>query len=341
MFILKLKMSSIIYIDFIRSENPKKIETLLINHLKNVNNKFCSDISTIIENYDKVVVKTLLTTLENKEEVYCAIICCFDDNLLVKLGKEFCFPRSFPIIFNAGGIMNISGFYPKFTNDTREQKYEYNDLRGFEKICCTKKFSGFLSGLVSWKSDSGIYYWTIFCKNSTGLSSPYIADAKRLWDPYVGESLFEQMHFNYTGSIWVETISKNEQTHGDRVLNEDIVVVCMSANVLQTETKDFGYIPVNELYKCCNSLKLPCEEPIIINGSVSCEFFTSLIIDNRDMMTHEKFEEILEKSFQNSSELHKKIHGDTLEGLVLHCFKPNGNMVIKKFKFTHCTKILC
>jgi hypothetical protein len=43
-----------------------------------------------------------------------------NDNLLITLGKEYKFPRGFPILWVPKKRIHFFGFYPKFDNDKRE-----------------------------------------------------------------------------------------------------------------------------------------------------------------------------------------------------------------------------
>jgi len=96
------------------------------------------------------------------------MVSCHVDRVLIRLAREFNFPRGFPLLWRPGRSVQSFGFYPKFENDARcaplEGDSEFADVR---EIRFFRKWSGFLGQVCAFSID-GSNYWMACSKNSAG-----------------------------------------------------------------------------------------------------------------------------------------------------------------------------
>ena len=108
------------------------------------------------------------------------INCKASEAVQVELGQQG-FPRGFPVVWSSldsREIVNVSGFYPKRSNDDKTHQFPSDLIR----IEFTRKFSGFLTGAVLYRDpeDDVPRFWVV-SKQSAEASTPYNEAAQPLW----------------------------------------------------------------------------------------------------------------------------------------------------------------
>jgi hypothetical protein len=152
---------------------------------------------------------------------------CHIDHKLIKWGRDYGLPRGFPIIFNPKtGAFRAGGFYPKFSNDSRQidNSAQYEDIR---RISFFKKWSGFLCQVMAWRCEDGRLCWTTTSKNSGDAEKDFVKNGAEVVMPYMTEEVVaymadEQVHF------CMELLHKKDQCHGARVLQSEGIITMVA-----------------------------------------------------------------------------------------------------------------
>jgi hypothetical protein len=284
----------------------------------------------------------------NLPNVYLIMIVGSNDNTLINLAKKYGFPRGFPVIWIPDVSMQYFGFYPKFSNDERQTVDNLSEINTVTKIGFFRKWSGFLSQVISFRLNGQIF-WTITSKNSADCNSPFVRDAKRLFDPFMTNQLInlmtkQQLHF------CAEIMSKNDQTHGSRVFVESPVITAVGhgkfydLGITNSDSDKLfvKFFTNQELVLFCQENNLPCDSAISIDDRDAARNFLIELSKQRDFMTDSTFE-ILVNNFATDVGItcgtvtHSQILGDCLEGLVIRIHKTNGSSEVKKYKFANYT----
>lgn len=279
------------------------------------------------------------------ENMYFVMIVGANDYILIDLGKKNGFPRGFPIFWVPDVHMQYFGFYPKFGNDERQTPDDLSEFSDIKSVSFFKKWSGFLGQLCAFQYD-GKEYWTVTSKNSAGWDSPFVQDAKRLFEPFmtpqvVSELVSQNLH------ICAEIMSKNDQVHGTRVFNESPVITSIGQgctfyldrsreNIIQQNFVTF--FDHSNVVDFCVKFGLPCDSAIILNDGGAAKSFITALSLNRDFMNDDEITKLIEThkntvEFKKGTVVHSDILGNCLEGLVLKLTYTNGNTSIKKYKF--------
>lgn len=100
----------------------------------------------------------------NKElGLVAAHLSLHNDFKLVKLGRDYGFPRGFCVVVDISreALVGQGTFYPKFANDDRNSSFSAKDFGGVSKISCFLKYSG-STGIISIiRDDKGdVIGWT-------------------------------------------------------------------------------------------------------------------------------------------------------------------------------------
>ena len=282
------------------------------------------------------------------DNVYLVMVVGITDSVLIELANNYNFPRGFPVIWVPSQKMQYFGFYPKFSNDDRQTAdslTEFDDIIGINFF---KKWSGFLGQLIAFEYNN-VLYWTVTSKNSASNVSPFILDAKRLFEPCLTTALLKTMVKNNL-HICAEIISKNDQTHGAKVLVETPVTTAIGSGCMYDLTNRTNTITNNkcfveffdnsQLVKFCVEYGLPCDSAITI--STNAKNFMTELSRLRDFMTDTKLNGLIysgEYSFgiQPGTICHADVLGNCLEGLVIKLIHSNGTQTIKKYKFAPYT----
>lgn len=266
------------------------------------------------------------------EDVFLVMIVGNFDKILIELGKSHKFPRGFPILWRVGKEMRYFGFYPKFDNDDRQSADDDSEFSSIKNLFFFKKWSGFLSQLLVFQIDD-TPYWTVTSKNSAEGKSPFVQDAKRLFEPFLTKTLIQDMLQNKL-HLCAEIMSKNDQTHGSRVSKETPIVTAIGFPGCDKGERSFvSFYDHLELVEFCVMHGLPCDSAVVISDAKEAIGFIKQLSAKRDFMTNSKLDEIVDKKYiVKGTVSHEDILGDTLEGLVLM----SGNLV-KKYKFPNYT----
>lgn len=305
------------------------------------------DLAKIIK--DNKSLKTVFHSAIGVDNVYLVCIVGQNDHALVKLGREYGFPRGFPVIWIPKTMMQYFGFYPKFDNDDRQAAEKLTEFDKVVSLRFFKKWSGFLAQVISF-TIANQQYWTVLSKNSANNTSPFVCDAKRLFEPLITESVLAVMKQNQL-HFCAETMSKSDQTHGSAVAVESPVITAIGKGKLYDLTcKPAADVPGfvdfydhESIVKFCNTHKLPCDSSVTINNPDSCRQFLQCLSAQRDFMTNSKFENLLtqftsQNMIVNAGTInHDSILGETLEGLVVALTKEDGTTETKKIKFANYT----
>jgi hypothetical protein len=275
----------------------------------------------------------------SSEPIFLININSSNDNLLLKLGKDYDFPRGFPIIWIPNKLIKMYGFYPKFENDDKRgdnviKKESINDLEQIVKITMFKKWSGYLGQLCVFNYN-GRDYWTVTSKKtSTNLFSH---DGIRLFKKFITPELVDYLIVNNL-HICAEMLSFNDQSHGYQLKNESPIVTMIAEGNLcdifnrriKGNVKQFiTPYQISKIVDICNIFNLPCDTGIIIEGNKNIMNFIESLEKFRDFMTDSMFESIIKKkegiTLKKGNITHTSIAGDALEGLVLRLEYNNTN----------------
>ena len=289
-------------------------------------------------------------------DVYLVMVVGQHDRILIELAQKNGFPRGFPILWIPGVKMQYFGFYPKFDNDDRQTPDDQSEFADVVKVEFFKKWSGFLGQLMCF-TIAGQRFWTVTSKNSAADDSPFVADAKRLFEPFVTPELCDEM-IRKNLHICAEVMSKNDQTHGSKVYQESPIVTsigygCLfyldkSGKDITNEPKFVNFLNHVELVDFCVRFKLPCDSAVIINNQKDASEFIQHLSHKRDSMNDSEVNKLLAEhsdsvKIHKGTVLHADILGNCLEGLVLKLTHVNGSVTVKKYKFpgyTHRTMLL-
>ncbi|QKF94685.1 hypothetical protein QKU48_gp1227 [Fadolivirus algeromassiliense] len=280
-----------------------------------------------------------------RDNLYLVMVVGSSDYTLIRLAQEYGFPRGFPIIWVPDRFMQYYGFYPKFSNDERQTP---DDLKEFDDVIGLsffKKWSGFLGQCIVCDID-GEPFWTVSSKNGASNDSPFVQDAKRLFEPFMTPELVTEMAASHL-HMCAEIMSKNDQVHGTRVLKESPVVTSIGCgcsfyldgkkeNIVQPKFVEF--FDHSALVDFCVKYGIPCDSAIIINDNNAAHEFIVELSKKRDFINDEELQKLLAKhsgkvTIKKGTITHSEILGICLEGIVFRLHHANGTSSIKKYKF--------
>jgi shikimate kinase len=157
--------------------------------------------------------------------VILIIISGNSDKLLNRLASECQFPRGFPIIYIPNKSIHMYGFYPKFENDDRQDVIENSDeFKDIAYLTFNYKYSGFLGQLIPFKYND-TYYYTTCAKNSTG--NKFSKEIHRIIKDKCTQEVIEDL-VEKNLHICGETMSKYDQVHGSKVLQDSFIVTMIA-----------------------------------------------------------------------------------------------------------------
>ena len=337
------------YLNFtpVNEKNKILLRNKFLKNLYNSGEKHLINLKNIIENKKNKIKLKIYTCF--KENIYKIIISCHIDSILLYLANKYNFPRGFPILWIPDKRIKLFGFYPKFDNDDQQQLDKEGDFHGIKEISFFKKWSGFLGQVCVYKIEDS-YYWSCCSKNSGDINMDFVSDCKRLFKQILNDNIIKFLADN-NYHICAEMMSKNDQTHGARVLNESPIITSIGKgtdiyfdnnknNLISINMVDF--LTHNEVVDICTSYNLPCDSAIIINDENAINFMVQLS-NKRDFMTNNRLDKMLEYNqsiIQTNigTREHKNILGDILEGLVIKIkYKGEKPDIIKKYKFPNYT----
>ena len=332
------------YLNFQQISITDKLKDQFISEANGMN------LGTIIKTSKNIIYPIFHQAIELKN-VYLVMIVSSNDNVLIKMANECGFPRGFPVIWIPDIYMQYFGFYPKFSNDSRQLvDNNYIEFDNVISLTFFKKWSGFLTQVLSFVIN-GKTYWTITSKNSANYQSKFIIDAKRLIKPLMTINVIEvmikkQLHF------CAEIISKNDQVHGSAVITESPIITSIGKGkiydlfqqynkILDGDNKFVDFYSNDEIIKICNDYNLPCDSSVSINNPDTAKLFIKELSQRRDFMTDTDLELLIQKFINNGLIINKgtishlDVSGECLEGLVIKMTDANGIVNTKKYKFAN------
>lgn len=333
------------YIDFQQISVDDKLREQFIAQATGMN------LGNIIKK-SKGLVRAVFHQAIGMPDVYVVSIIGSNDGILIKLANECNFPRGFPVLWIPNVKMQYFGFYPKFSNDDRQTVDDLSEFDNVTGVDFFKKWSGFLGQLMVFKIGNE-KYWTVASKNSAINISPFVADAKRIFEPFVTDELADAM-IKQQLHICAEIMSQNDQVHGTRVIKETPIVTAIGVGQLYDPSKtnknsknnnqnSFANFFSNEaLVDFCVKYHLPCDSAISIINPIAAKTFIKKLSLDRDFMTDDKLMEML-KGFEKDvivrkgTVVHSDILGNCLEGLVIKLKHQNNAVIVKKYKFASYT----
>ena len=333
--------TNLIYLDF---ENTTVDKQMLEKFIKQCQR---TDLGQILRSSSKNV-KCIFHRAIGFDNTYLVMLVVHYDNILIDLAKKYNFPRGFPILWIPDVRVQYFGFYPKFSNDDRQ---DIDDMREFDNVVSLeffKKWSGFLGQLMVFKIGNKVY-WTVTSKNSAINTSKFVQDAKRLFEPFVTADLANILA-KLNLHVCAEIMSKADQTHGTIVLKESPVVTAVGRGCLYDLDSSAAningerfveFFDNGQLVDFCSQHGLPCDSAIAINNATSAKNFIQELSANRDFMTDDRLMELMAKHHDSiivkkGTISHDTILGNCLEGLVIKLKYPDSS-IIKKYKFAPYT----
>ena len=229
-------------VDFI-NQSDKSLEATFLSSLTQSNNDNLKMIAEIIQQ-EKQMQTTFSKATIDDTDVFMVMVSCHLDSILIKYGKEFNFPRGFPVIWvPSQNRIQTFGFYPKFDNDAKKQNPE-NDasFANIKELNFFVKWSGFLGQLCPFQLN-GKNYWTATSKNSANSTMTlgkdgqpqhnFVQDAKRIWQPFIKVNVLDFLVQNQL-HVCAEMLSKLDQTHGACVYKEGPLVTAVGRGIINT-----------------------------------------------------------------------------------------------------------
>ncbi|CAD7952259.1 unnamed protein product [Amoebophrya sp. A120] len=203
----------------------------------------------------------------------------------------------------------------------KQNKEEEKKIRMF----CLKKYSGFLSILIAWEWKKEFFY-TVTSKNSADFfvdtklqqqfingfdnNTNFVKIGLEQWRNYMSdarcknswvkrEQLFIQHLAKQNLCCTAEVMSKQDETHGTKVKQDDMVITGVFEGAKDHEKEKHRLSTpksVLDMVKFCNEWNLPCQKVVGIGESLNeINRFYNKLWEKKDFMTDEKFEEFLEK----------------------------------------------
>lgn len=352
------KLSNYIKFDRINNvENIKNIKEAFLDELTQYSKKdiVCTNFLTIIEEYKKNFSLLFYKIIIDNIDCYLIMIKGNNDNILKKVGKEYRFPRGFPIIWIPNKLINMYGFYPKFENDKeKEDEFDKEVFQNADEMKFNFKYSGFLGQVIAFKYNNK-KYWTTCAKNSS--SNNYTEDITRLVESKMTTKLLDEMCDN---NIYFcgETMSKNDQKHGAEVKKEELVITLVSKghfikkninnsiNIKGAQDKFIEPFNQEDLHSFCMKYNLPVDNIFMIKSYNSIIKFMIGLNSIRNFINLTLFNlywnEFSEKNSENcliqyGNISHEDILGNILEGIIIKVNKKDEDSITIKYKFPFYT----
>ena len=333
------------FLEFNRIQATSELKSKFLQQAQGFN------LGTILKNPKYKALHISFHQAKEFPEIYLPMITCGSDFVLMKLAEECSFPRGFPLYWVPDVQMKYFGFYPKFSNDERQTLDNQNEFNEITSINFFKKFSGFLAQLLVFEYNKQIF-WTVTSKNSAIFDSPFVQDARRLFEPFMTQELLETM-LKENIHICAEVMSQNDQTHGTRVLKETPIITAIGKGCHFDLTNTAGNIVGSKfveffdhsaLVDFCVKFSLPCDSAIMINNPEASKNFMLELSQNRDFMDDENLNLLVKKhqqhiTIKHGTITHAQVLGNCLEGLVLKLTHSNRTTSVKKYKLPKYTII--
>ena len=264
---------------------------------------------------------------------HLVIISGNHDTILIKLAKDCQFPRGFPVIFyRDSGVVEPYGFYPKFSNDSRQMATVATDFDGAIAARITYKWSGHL-GVVVAVNIEGKRDFLVTTKN--GRDPRFTVRMREMVETFMTPQLLDHM-FEKKHSLCFESMTFADQTHGAAVLNEQMVCTAVSFQDTTETACGVNWLPHNEMLDFCKNFAVPVSD--VYHAKAKIPELMTEVSKIRDNATLDNIEDILKQfcEHQYGNVHHRDVLGNCLEGLVMWLETPKGTVTIK-YKFPNYT----
>lgn len=249
------------------------------------------------------------------------------DTTLSTWGEAYGFCRGFPVVWHQrDGILTNGGFHPKFNNDNGISAAA---MAGALSIQISRKWSGYLSGLVLYRVDGDVRS-IVVSKHSAAPDSPYVERAARLWEAALPAS--ERLRLVSAGvcSVWAECLARFDQTHGSTVSRDHLHPIAIRIRGEGGATRMADAVEMDALLR---PTRLALDPILQLETAATIAPFVAELSLRRDNMTESVFAALLETHGLPSKSLHSEILGDVLEGLVVRYETAEGEVGVLKYKF--------
>lgn len=275
-----------------------------------------------------------LTDFEGK---YLIFLNGKSDSVLMEWAKLCFFPRGLPLIFDEhkNKVVSNSGFLPKFDNDHHGHDRTTNIFKDVYKMRITKKFSGHLTGVVLYLSDTGLPTFAVVSKKSADPETKFVLEPYRLWDSMLTPNKIEYLFKKGITTLWGECLGKYDQTHGSAVKEESIVLTSAGVTSEFSSNNSPKSITNDDLFDLLSEVGLDryMVKPYIFTNSETIMKFGNELSENRDVMTNSLFNDILSKYDVDENDQHGRFLGNRLEGVIINLLTSEGSKIVK-YKFT-------
>lgn len=278
------------------------------------------------------------------------------DRKLEFMGKRYGFPRGFPIIYiPSTGYLHSFGFYPKFENDSRQEKVNKSIFADAKHISGSIKISGFLGQINPFIHNDTVYVF-FTSKNSANYDTdektkPFVQGVHDIARQYISDSALIALA-EMGAHVCGEFMANFDITHGQSlactVEHPDGMnsMVCTMigfgfSTVLQSQrtptNKLIDYMNGIEINQICSQYNIPRVGQFTLIGTENIIPFMEKLEECRDQMTYSLLCQIFAEfnvSIFNACLTHDQIYNsDIIEGLVLNI---DGKIV--KYKFPGYTR---
>jgi shikimate kinase len=255
-----------------------------------------------------------------------------------KLKFPFSFPRGFGILFNKDRITGVAPFYPKFNNDEENSFQKVVDGK-YDVGSFFVKYSGSLAKVLIWKDENGKICWTVMSKNSadsTAMSGDsginYPRELASVIAPYMTQERLQAIYASGVRSFCAEVMLACDNSHGYRAINGFIVTCAATGS---------EFLGSQRLTEWCESIGLPTDRPLHIEGTDKILAFVQELNRVRDVMTVDVLQAILTK-FGLEYDLSKHRHivqSLVFEGFIITLRNEKGEKLVLKYKFAFYTAV--
>jgi len=312
------------YASFIKCENHELLSTFITSLEKHTN---CKTLLDIIKAYKKI--KCQFFKMDGIEKaIYIVMINGNNDGLLVKLAKEYNFPRGCPIVWIPDDdYIKFQGFYPKFKNAEKPgNEFTELDNKKITSVAINPKVSGFLAHVVGFKYND-IHYWTVCSKKSASHDSEFVIWAHEIISKLMTEDLIKKLCDNFY--IAGEVLIRKDNCHGYITERDMCCITCVGQGFDTNSDPSvvnglMSYYNVNQIYDFCTQYKLSCcdQVQLVETERMSYKDILSELFKNRSIASTDTYEKSLSKLGETGNAIikpgvsHKDINS-IMEGTIL------------------------
>lgn len=292
----------------------------VVGYLQKQKFKFCVDVSS----------------LPSGELVYAIAVNHSNDFKMIKAAKDLGIPRGFKIVCTTTSILGVMGFYPKFENDSA-RTVQVSVPQTTEKLQFFKKFSGFLGMLGCFRLDGCVF---AIAGSKKSCSNSFSVDCSRLCAEWLTlEAACEIADSKLT--LCFEVMSRYDQSHGARVINEATILTCLSKfngihdKISVGTTRIVEYMSLEDVREFGMRIGAPVANLFISEDVESINKFAELLHQAKNYATNEEFNTLCQEAGINilqGNTNHELVLGNVLEGIVAKFILADGSVHTLKLK---------